>query len=87
MKSLVLIDNDALSRALLSQCLAGQGWRVLEAENGDAGLELVQKHQPAAVVCALRTPKRNGFKVCRHPGAGAGEQYARGSDEREPIRE
>ena len=65
MKDVVLIDNDGLSRALLGQCLAGAGWRVLEADNGDAGFELVQKHQPAAVLCALRTPKRNGFKVCR----------------------
>jgi phosphoribosyl 1,2-cyclic phosphodiesterase/ActR/RegA family two-component response regulator len=65
MKTLVLIDNDPLTRALLSQCLAGQGWRVLESENGEAGLELVAQHQPAAVVCDLRTPKRNGFKVCR----------------------
>jgi phosphoribosyl 1,2-cyclic phosphodiesterase/CheY-like chemotaxis protein len=54
-----------LSRALLSQCLAGQGWRVLEAEDGEAGWELVLKHQPEAVICDLRTPKRNGFKVCR----------------------
>jgi phosphoribosyl 1,2-cyclic phosphodiesterase/CheY-like chemotaxis protein len=65
MKALVLIDNDALARALLSQCLSGQGWRVLEADNGEAGLELVLKHQPAAVVCALRIPKKNGFSVCR----------------------
>ncbi len=65
MKTLVLIDNDALSRALLSQCLSGQGWRVLEAEDGEAGLKLVEKHQPAAVICDLRTPKRNGFKICR----------------------
>ena len=65
MKSLVLIDSDSLSRALLSQCLAGQGWRVIEAEDGEAGWELVQRHRPEAVVCDLRTPKRNGFKVCR----------------------
>jgi len=65
MKEVVLIDNDALTRALLSQCLEGHGWRVLEADNGDAGFELALKHQPAAVLCALRTPKRNGFNVCR----------------------
>ncbi|MEO6970676.1 MAG: response regulator [Chthoniobacterales bacterium] len=65
MKSLVLIDSDVLSRALVSQCVIGQGWRVLEAEDGEAGLELVQKYQPEAVICDLRTPKRNGFKVCR----------------------
>ncbi len=65
MKTLVLIDNDALSRALLSQCLTGQGWCVLEAEDGEAGLDLIEKNQPAAVICDLRTPKRNGFKVCK----------------------
>ena len=65
MKSLVLIDSDVLSRALVSQCVIGRGWRVLEAEDGEAGLELVQKYQPEAVICDLRTPKRNGFKVCR----------------------
>jgi phosphoribosyl 1,2-cyclic phosphodiesterase/CheY-like chemotaxis protein len=65
MKTLVLIDNDPLSRALLSQCLTGQGWRVLEAEDGESGLALVEANRPAAVVCDMRTPKRNGFKVCR----------------------
>jgi phosphoribosyl 1,2-cyclic phosphodiesterase/CheY-like chemotaxis protein len=64
-KTLVLIDNDALSRALLSQCLSGDGWRVLEADTGEGGLELITKHRPAAVLCDLRTPKGNGFKVCR----------------------
>ena len=65
MKTLVLIDSDALTRALISQCLAGQEWRVFEAEDGQAGLELILEHKPAAVVCDLRTPKRNGFQVCR----------------------
>jgi phosphoribosyl 1,2-cyclic phosphodiesterase/CheY-like chemotaxis protein len=65
MKTLVLIDNDALSRALLSECLTGQDWRVLEAEDGESGMELVVNNQPAAVICDLRTPKRNGFKVCQ----------------------
>ena len=65
MKTLVLIDSDALTRALIAQCLAGQEWRVFEAEDGQAGLDLILKHKPAAVVCDLRTPKRNGFQVCR----------------------
>jgi phosphoribosyl 1,2-cyclic phosphodiesterase len=65
MKSLVLIDSDDLSRRLLCECLTGQGWTVIEAQDGEAGLELIEKNQPSAVVCDLRTPKRNGFKVCR----------------------
>lgn len=66
MKTLVVIDNDALSRALISQCVAGKGWRVLEAENGESGVELVAKQKPAAVLCDIRTTRRNGFKVCRY---------------------
>ena len=65
MKTLVLIDSDALTRALVAQCLAGEDWRVLEAEDGQAGVDLVLKHKPTAVVCDIRTPKRNGFQVCR----------------------
>ena len=65
MKTIVVIDSDALSRALVSQCLAGKGWRVMEADNGEAGLELVAAHQPAAVLSDIRTPRRNGFKICR----------------------
>ena len=66
MKTIVVIDSDALSRAIVAQCLAGKGWRVIEAEDGEAGLDLVTKRQPAATLCDIRTPKRNGFKVCRH---------------------
>ena len=65
MKTLVLIESDPLTRALVSECLAGRDWSVLEAEEGQAGVDLVLKHKPTAVVCDLRTPKRNGFQVCR----------------------
>ena len=65
MKTLVLIDSDALTRALVAQCLAGLDWRVFEAEDGQAGIDLVLKHKPTAVICDIRTPKRNGFQVCR----------------------
>jgi len=65
MKTLVLIDSDPDSRALFCECLAGQEWRVIQADDGETGLQLVEEHQPAAVVCDLRAPKRNGFKVCQ----------------------
>lgn len=65
MRTLVVIDSDALNRALVSQCLAGHDWRILEADDGQAGLDLVLSHKPEAVLCDLRTPRRNGFQICR----------------------
>ena len=50
MKTLVLIENDALTRTLISECLTGKDWRVLEAEDGQAGLAIVLKHQPTALL-------------------------------------
>ena len=65
MKSIVVIEDDPITRALLQQTLRRDGWRVLEAEDGEAGLSLVVENRPAAVLCDLHIPRRNGFQVCR----------------------
>ena len=61
MKIVVIIDDDQIARALLAECLSGDNWRVIEAEDGEAGFDLVLQHRPHAVVCDIRIPKRNGF--------------------------
>jgi len=65
MKTLVIIDDEPVIRGMLARHLELQGWRVLEAENGDRGLELITAHRPDAVLCDLLMPGTNGFKVCR----------------------
>ncbi len=86
MKTLVLIDSDALTRTLISECLTGKDWCVLEAEDGQAGLDLVLKHHPTAVICDLRTPKRNGFQGLPHDSrAGLAQRNSRHPHDGEPI--
>jgi len=65
MKTLVIIDDEPVIRGMLARHLELQGWRVLEAENGDRGLELIASHRPDAVLSDLLMPGTNGFKVCR----------------------
>lgn len=65
MKTLVVIDDEPVIREMLVRHLETQGWRVFEADNGDAGLALVGTHRPAAVLCDLLMPGTNGFNVCR----------------------
>ena len=38
---------------------------MLEAEDGQAGIELALKHRPEVILCDLLMPKSNGFQVCR----------------------
>jgi phosphoribosyl 1,2-cyclic phosphodiesterase/CheY-like chemotaxis protein len=65
MKTVLIIDDDADYRRLLCEILKMQGWRVLEAEEGEKGVELARRHRPQAVVCDLLMPRVNGFQVCR----------------------
>jgi len=64
-KSVLLIDEDRVFRATLRGWLAGDGWNVLEADEGEVGFRLIQKHRPEAVICDLLMPRCNGFKLCR----------------------
>ena len=64
-KKVLIIDDDADYRRLLGEILRLHDWQVLEADQGEAGLELVRHHRPEIVLCDLLMPRGNGFLVCR----------------------
>jgi phosphoribosyl 1,2-cyclic phosphodiesterase/CheY-like chemotaxis protein len=61
----VLIDDEPAVRGTVSTVLRPHGWKVLEAEDGEAGLRLVREHRPEVVICDLLMPRQNGFQVIR----------------------
>ena len=65
MRTILLIEDDAENRRLTSSLLDGRDWKVLEAEDGQAGIELALKHRPDVILCDLLMPRSNGFQVCR----------------------
>ena len=65
MGTILIIDDDGALRALLRQLLEQSGWRILEAEDGEAGIQLAKTHHPDVVLCDLLMPRGNGFQVCR----------------------
>jgi phosphoribosyl 1,2-cyclic phosphodiesterase/CheY-like chemotaxis protein len=65
MKTILLIDDNAVIRKAISIRLSEAGWRVLEAEDGDVGITLAMEHKPDAIICDLLMPRCNGFQVCR----------------------
>ena len=64
-KKVLIIDDDADYRALMGEILSMEGWRVLEAADGEIGLEMVSKERPDVILCDLLLPRSNGFLVCR----------------------
>ena len=71
MKTVLVIDDNSEFRNLMGEILRANGWRVLEAGEGEAGLALVRQHRPLAVLCDLLMPRGNGFHVCHEIRADA----------------
>lgn len=65
MKTVLLIDDDEGFRSLLEDLLRAHGWNVLQAEDGERGLNVALEHKPDVVVCDLLMPRCNGFQFCR----------------------
>lgn len=65
MKTALLIDDDRGTRLILARVFKRQGWNVLEAGDGEAGLKMAAEHRPDVVVCDLLMPRCNGFQFCR----------------------
>jgi signal transduction histidine kinase/DNA-binding response OmpR family regulator len=58
----LLIEDDANTRALTRAALAGGGWIVSEAENGRVALDRLARRVPDAIVLDLIMPEMDGFE-------------------------
>lgn len=60
----VVDDSDDI-REVVSFVLSGRGYRVVEAENGQAALEMAQKECPDLILMDLSMPVLDGFGAVR----------------------
>jgi CheY-like chemotaxis protein len=60
---ILVIEDDEFSRELVRYLLDRQGYVVLEAADGRAGLELALNAHPDLVLCDLQMPVLNGYEV------------------------
>jgi len=62
---ILVIEDDAVHRAVLENILSDEGYCVVTADNGQEGLELVAKEAPDLVITDIRMPIKDGYTVCR----------------------
>ena len=60
-----LIDDDAIVRQVIGTILEGVGYEVVEAHDGEVGLNVVEKMQPAVVITDIVMPRQDGIEVIR----------------------
>ena len=64
MSRLLIIEDELPMRTALADVLAGEGYRVLTAEDGEAGLRRALDEQPDLILLDLMMPRLDGYALC-----------------------
>lgn len=65
MKKILVIDDDAAVRLTLEHLLAGAGYEVVSASDGEEGIRLFRTVQPDLVITDIIMPKLAGIETIR----------------------
>ncbi|HEY9621817.1 MAG TPA: EAL domain-containing protein [Crinalium sp.] len=60
----LLIDDDRSMRAILKRMIMNEGYRVVEATNGEQGIETYKASRPDLVLLDAMMPQMDGFTCC-----------------------
>ena len=85
--TLVVIEDDHHISDLVAMYLRRDGFRVLQADDGEAGLALVEREHPKLVIVDVGLPgDLDGFDVCRRLRQGPPSSPRRPSGTTGPSR-
>lgn len=65
MKNILIIEDDASVRKMLTKFLERNGYEVIEAANGNDGIKLYYDHHPDLVITDLIMPEKEGLETIR----------------------
>ena len=64
METILIIDDEADIRDILSYNLKKEGYGVLTAENGKHGIEIAKKNIPDLILLDIMVPEMDGIEAC-----------------------
>ena len=65
-KRILTIDDSKTIRDMLRMTLVDAGFEVLQAVDGQDGVEVMDREQVDLVITDINMPKMNGYEVVRH---------------------
>jgi DNA-binding response OmpR family regulator len=64
-KRILVVDDEMYIVNILDFTLAGEGWEVISANNGEDALRTLLKVEPDLVILDVMMPRIDGVEVCR----------------------
>ena len=64
-KTILVVDDNPDAREMVSCILAGEGFSVITAEDGEAALDIVKKHTPDLIITDIQMPKLDGIEMIK----------------------
>ncbi|MBD2312340.1 EAL domain-containing protein [Desertifilum sp. FACHB-1129] len=65
MSKILIIEDELPIRANILELLEAEDFEVLEAANGQEGVNLAKQHQPDLILCDIMMPILNGYEVLK----------------------
>lgn len=65
MRKILIVDDEPYILNILDFSLDAEGYRVIQACDGEEALRLAQEHQPELIIMDVMMPRRDGFETCR----------------------
>lgn len=66
MNTIVIIEDDAACRNSAALILKKEGFSVMTAENGGAGIAIIKENSPDLILCDIMMPGLDGHSVLEH---------------------
>lgn len=64
-RTILIVEDNANNRVLMSDLLSYHGYTVLEANNGEEGIEMARENMPDLVLMDIQMPVMDGFAAAR----------------------
>lgn len=65
-KTILVVDDETLTRQLFRLYFTPKGYDIVEAANGREALEIIEKNCPNLVIMDVLMPDMDGFSTVRH---------------------
>jgi len=63
MKKILVIDDNEKNRKLINVILVKSGFQVIEAENGEEGINIAKSERPDLILMDIQMPMMNGINA------------------------